>query len=190
MSHITIENKVNLIFSLFENYGDENYIGENISQVEHMLQAADLAYNNDDGNEMVLANLFHDIGHLLAYEDSTIETNHLGVKGHEKIGASYLRKLEFPEIIPSLIEKHLKAKKYLAYKNPEYINDLSEASKKTLVEQGGIMTEEEAKEYENDPLFEKSITTRRYDEMAKEVNYKTKPLSFYKELCRKYLSNL
>jgi len=184
------DEKIDEIFSLYEKYGNENYIGEAISQQEHMLQAAELAYINNDGIEMVLANLFHDIGHLLAFIDNTIETNHLGAKDHEKIGALYLRKNGFPEIIPELVEKHVKAKKYLSFKNPDYIKTLSDASKQTLEEQGGIMSAEEAKEFEKDPLFEKSIKTRRYDEMAKEVNYPTRPLSFYKELCKEYLKNL
>lgn len=184
----SIDEKVDTVFSLYEKYGNENYIGEAISQVEHMLQAAELAYNNNDGIEMVLANLFHDIGHLLAYVDNTIETNHLGAKDHEKVGALFLQGIGVAEPIPSLIEKHVKAKKYLSYKNPDYIKGLSEASRDTLVEQGGIMTTEEAVLFESDPLFERSIKTRRYDEMAKIVDCKTRPLSFYKELFRDFLN--
>lgn len=100
MNTPTIDEKINVIFSLlFKNYGNKNYIGEAISQEEHMLQAAEQAYVNNDGIEMILANLFHDIGHLLTYVDNTIETNKLGAIDHEIIGALYLREIGFPKII-------------------------------------------------------------------------------------------
>ena len=38
-----IEQTVNEIFELYQKYGDEDYIGEPVSQVEHMCQAAQLA---------------------------------------------------------------------------------------------------------------------------------------------------
>ncbi len=155
-----------------------------------MFQAAEFAYVNNDGIEMIMANLFHDIGNLLAYVDATIVNDDLGVQDHEQIGALYLRGIGFPEVIVQLVENHVKAKKYLSFKNPDYIKTLSEASKHTLEVQCCIMTIDEASEFERDPLFEKSLKTRRYDEMAKEVNCSTRPLSFYKELCKKYLNNI
>ena len=38
---------VEKIFSLYENYGAAEYIGEPVSQVEHMVQAAMIAENED-----------------------------------------------------------------------------------------------------------------------------------------------
>lgn len=52
------------------------------------------------------------------------------------------------------------------------------------------MNREEAENFERDPLFNKSIKIRCYDEKAKEINYPTRPLSFYKKICRDYLHNL
>lgn len=187
-----IKNNINNIFSLYTNYGNNDYIGEEVSQIEHMLQAAQLALNDNQNPEVILAGLFHDIGHLLAFDEnnnSNLETNHLGTLDHEKHGANYLRNLNFPEIIPQLIENHVKAKKYLAFKNPDYINKLSSASRQTLVEQGGIMSEKEANEFEKCEIFELSIQLRKYDEMAKEKNFKTESLDFFKGICLIYLTN-
>jgi predicted HD phosphohydrolase len=47
---------------------------------------------------------------------------------------------------------------------------LSEASKKTLEFQGGVMKANEAEAFEKDALFETSIRMRKWDELAKEVN--------------------
>ena len=60
------EKIVNEIFALYEKHGDEDYIGEPVSQLEHMSQAAALAEEEGYDDEVVLAAFFHDIGHLCA----------------------------------------------------------------------------------------------------------------------------
>ena len=143
-----------------------------------MLQCAQLAYINDEENNVILASLFHDIGHLLSFEDSSIETDYFGAKDHEKIGANYLRKKGIDEDICSLIEKHVMAKKFLA-RDQNYFNKLSYASQQTLIQQGGIMSDNEAVSFTEDPQFETSIRIRKYDEMAKEKNKETNGLDFF-----------
>ena len=170
------EENVDWIFSLYNNYGDKDYIGEEISQQEHMLQAAQLAYKNNEEKEVILACLFHDIGHLLALE------RNLDDKNHEKYGAEELKKLGISEKIYTLVEKHVDAKKYLAYKDIKYLEKLSSASKKSLIEQGGIMTEKEALEFENNIYFKEAIKVRKYDDQAKEKNVKTESLDFFRNM--------
>ena len=50
---------VDEVFALYENYGDEDYIGEPVSQLEHMSQAAALADEEGYEDEVVLAAFFH-----------------------------------------------------------------------------------------------------------------------------------
>jgi predicted HD phosphohydrolase len=90
-----------------------------------------------------------------------------GMMDHEKVGADYLRKQGFSERMCKLIASHVNAKRYLTWKYPDYYNQLSGASKKTLEYQGGRMEEAEAKEFEADPLFDLYIKMRRWDEAAK-----------------------
>src|ERR1700754_2839498 len=92
-----------------------------------------------------------------------------GKKSHERIGADYLRSVGFPERVAKLVENHVQAKRYLTFKFPDYYNQLSEASRKTLEYQGGVMSAEEAHAFETDPLFETSIRMRKWDELAKET---------------------
>lgn len=54
------------VFGLYERFGDNDYIGEPVSQIEHMSQAAELAMAEGFDDEVVLAEFFHDIGHLCA----------------------------------------------------------------------------------------------------------------------------
>jgi phosphonate degradation associated HDIG domain protein len=163
----TITQAVEEIFSLYEKFGDEDYIGEPVSQLEHMSQSAQLALQEGFEDEVVLAAFFHDIGHLCEPRSNEDSMGEFGIKSHEKIGADYLREKGFPEQVARLVENHVAAKRYLTFKYSQYYAQLSEASKKTLEYQGGKMTSAEAKEFEKDTLFELSILLRRWDELAK-----------------------
>ena len=158
------------VFTLYEKFGDTDYIGEPVSQIEHMSQAAQLAMKEGFDDEVVLAAFFHDIGHICVMQNEATSMGGYGVMSHEKIGADYLREKGFPERVAQLVENHVRAKRYLTFKYPEYYNSLSEASKKTLEFQGGVMAADEAEVFEKDALFETSIRMRKWDELAKEVH--------------------
>lgn len=165
-----IKSIVDEIFSLYEKYGHEDYIGEPVSQIEHMSQAAQLAISDRMDDEIILAAFFHDIGHICVSKQKDNDMGGYGIKSHEKIGADYLRSKGLPERIARLVEGHVEAKRYLTFKNPDYFNNLSEASKRTLEYQGGVMTKEEAEAFENEPLFDDILMMRKWDELAKEMN--------------------
>jgi len=178
----TIKNRIEKVFSLYEKFGSADYIGEPVSQLEHMSQSAQLALNEGFDDEVVLAAFFHDIGHLCVEVTSENTMDGYGIKSHEKIGADFLRNLGFPERVAKLVENHVQAKRYLTYKYPSYFDALSEASKQTLKLQGGIMSKEEAEDFQKDPLFDLSLLMRKWDELAKETNL---PVIDLKEMRRK-----
>jgi putative nucleotidyltransferase with HDIG domain len=153
-----------------------------------MSQSAELAIKAGADDEVVLAAFFHDIGHICVQNDSSLKMGSVGIKSHEEIGAGFLRSRGFSERLAQLVENHVKAKRYLTYKYPEYFNQLSEASKQTLIFQGGVMTESEAIEFEQDPLFEPSILLRKWDEAAKETGVPIIHLDFLKALSIKVLN--
>jgi phosphonate degradation associated HDIG domain protein len=176
------------IFHLYEKFGAEDYIGEPVSQIEHMSQAAELAIQSNSDDEVVLAAFFHDIGHICVQDNPTLKMESFGIKSHEEIGADYLRSRGFSERLAQLVENHVKAKRYLTYKYPEYFEKLSEASKQTLNFQGGIMSEAEANGFEKDPFFESSILLRRWDEEAKEIDTPIIDLELLKKMSVQLLS--
>ncbi|MBU6960121.1 HD domain-containing protein [Pseudomonas sp. CVAP len=155
------------VFGWYERFGDSDYIGEPVSQIEHMSQAAELAMAEGFDDEVVLAAFFHDIGHLCAENAQSMDG--FGVVSHECLGADYLRRLGFGERMARLVEYHVQAKRYLTFKEPGYYERLSEASRRTLEYQGGIMTAEEAQAFERDPLCAISLRMRQWDEQAKEL---------------------
>lgn len=159
----TPEQVVDGLFALYERHGDEDYIGEPVSQLEHMSQAAELALAEGYDDEVVLAAFFHDIGHLCEGADM----GGYGVVSHERVGAEYLRRCGFGERMAKLVEYHVEAKRYLVLRQPGYLQRLSEASRRTLAYQGGVMSEEEADAFERDPLCAVSLRMRVWDEEAK-----------------------
>jgi len=171
------------IIELYKTHGGNEYAGEKVTQLQHMLQAAELARQGGYDDEMILAAFLHDIGHICvaAYVNNTM--GNFGIVNHEKIGAQFLRKRGFAERIARLVENHVAAKRYLTFKHPEYFEGLSEASKKTLEFQGGMMNPDEAILFEQDELFENFISMRRWDEMAKEENlFINDSLTYYHQL--------
>lgn len=156
------------VFGLYEQYGTADYIGEPVSQIEHMSQAAQLAMAEGFDDEVVLAAFFHDIGHLCGQGGENMDG--YGIVSHERLGADYLRRAGFSERMAKLVEYHVQAKRYLTFVQPDYYARLSEASRRTLVYQGGVMSAEEARAFEQDPLCAVSLRMRHWDEQAKGVN--------------------
>ena len=189
MNQISVKEAVDKIFYYYENFGERDYIGEPVTQIEHMVQGAMFAEQDRRKPEIILAMFLHDIGHLLELEleDSKEKMGDLGVMNHEGKGRKFLENMGVPYPIPNLVENHVKVKRYLVGKNPEYYQKLSDASKQTLVYQGGPMYSEEIESFETDPLFSDSLLVREYDEMSKVPNIKFKSLDFYRGFLTSYL---
>ena len=190
MDTFEIHSRVEEIISLYKKFGNEDYIGEPVSQIEHMCQCAQLAEAAGADEEVILAAFFHDIGHLCEYAFPEKKLQHMdgvGIVDHEKLGYTYLISKGFSKKIAQLVQSHVQAKRYLTFKYPEYFEQLSEASIKTLAFQGGVMTMAEATIFENDPLCEMYVQLRRWDEQAKETSKPLPPLNNYKKMMLKHL---
>ncbi len=178
---------VNEILSLYERFGGDDYIGEPVSQLEHMCQCAQLAEKEGYDEEVILAAFFHDIGHLCEHIMPVAFMDKYGVADHERLGADYLAVKGFSERVTRLVASHVSAKRYLTRRNPEYYEKLSPASKETLVFQGGVMTEEEALGFEQDPLHPLYITLRKWDEQAKAEDVPLPPMEHYRQMMETHL---
>jgi len=167
---------------LYNLHGSGDYIGEKISQREHVVQAALLAekYFTENAccdklkNEVVLGAQYHDVGNMLEFEyPGKYElTENLGILNHEKHGANFLRENGANEIICELVLGHVFTKRYLISKNRDYFNKLSDASKQTFEYQGGLLSPEEMVMYEENPLFQFHLKIREWDDKAKSTDHK------------------
>jgi len=176
------------IISLYKEYGGEEYAGEKVSQLEHMVQSAQIAAHSGFDNDVVLAAFLHDIGHICVSAFPSNSMEGFGIIDHEKIGADYLRSRGFSQKVAKLVESHVAAKRYLTFRFPEYYEGLSDASKKTLEYQGGRMSGEEAEAFERDPLFELIVAMRKIDEQAKVQDLPLPPWTDYKNLIVEHLT--
>ncbi|KAJ5150338.1 uncharacterized protein N7482_010796 [Penicillium canariense] len=157
-----------------EQYGQGDYIGESINQLEHSLQAANQARQSGARDELVMAALLHDIGQIIPLE-STKEvrmniregTENVGRVGHEDIGAAYLQSLGFSETVCRLVRSHVAAKRYLTAVDRAYYGSLSSASQKSLAFQGGPFQGGELEEFAKDPLRDEMVSLRLWDDAAK-----------------------
>lgn len=186
IKNLTPNQIVDEIFDLYKQHGDQDYIGEPVSQMEHMAQTAELAKKDGYEEEVILAAFFHDIGHLCS-DTGNPDMNGYGAMNHEELGATFLKVRGFSVRLVFLVKGHVAAKRYLTYKFPEYLNRLSEASRITLAFQGGIMTEQEAKEFEINRDANLMLKMRTWDDLAKIPNIPVTNLEDLKELALKHL---
>jgi putative nucleotidyltransferase with HDIG domain len=183
------EKVVEIIFQLFNKKGDDMYIGEPVTKYQHMVQSAMIAQNLGYTDEMVIAALLHDIGHVCVEMTPDNDMNGFGIKNHDLIGAQLLRENGFSDLVVSAVENHVAAKRYLCTKFQNYYDQLSLASLETLKLQGGMMNETEILEFENHPYFDENIKIRKIDELAKDEHMEIVAVESFKEIMLNHLIN-
>jgi len=143
------------IVRLLQEKGHSLYGGEEVTQLEHALQCATLAYNDAASPAMVTAALLHDIGHLLHHLPDNAPDD--GIDDVHEVLADRFLKQYFGEDVCAPVRLHVAAKRYLCATNPVYLGMLSPTSQQSLALQGGPMTIQEAKAFLLDPYFEAAI---------------------------------
>jgi predicted HD phosphohydrolase len=173
-----MEEKLINISHLLNKAREMDYIGESVSQIEHALQAAYFAEKSGHSDEVIIASLLHDIGHFASVKKQHT-MNDLGVVYHEWIGAQLAYELNFSAKVALLIGYHVDAKRYLATKKSSYFERLSTASRQTLSYQGGLMSQNELRIFEQLPYFKEILQVRINDEKAKEIDLVVPDLEYY-----------
>ncbi len=187
-----------MLIEMLNTRGQGDYIGESISQLAHSLQAAHLARTHHADDETVLAALLHDIGQFLganevksiAHEVQTMGGEgkaSCGRVGHEKIGEEYLLRLHFSPKVGALVGSHVAAKRYLCAVDPAYHDTLSEASKQSLVFQGGPMQGVELQQWAASPWCEEMCELRKWDDGAKIPGLVVPEAESYREMMVEHL---
>ena len=146
---------------LYRDRGDAAY-GEGVSQMEHALQCGVLAHEDGAPPNLVIAALLHDVGHLFEDEDRAVQSD----LHHEITGARSLSLL-FGLGVRTPIALHVPAKRYLCFREPGYMDELSEASVASLQLQGGPFDADQAERFERRPYWRQAVALRRYDDLGK-----------------------
>ncbi len=176
---------VDEILDLFRRRGADAYLGEPVSQQEHALQAAHLAVLDGAPAALVAAALLHDVGHLLGGEDDNPAERGMDAR-HEDAGHAWLAKHFGPEVTEP-VRRHVLAKRYLCAVEPEYLTALSPASVLSLELQGGPLTPEQARTFDQNPHARGAVLLRRWDDRAKTPGLEVPGLAEYEATLRSVL---
>lgn len=170
-------NPIEKIITLFNTFGGSQYGGEPVSQMEHALQAAQLALDSHAKPSLIIASLLHDVGHLLHNLPDDAPEN--GIDDlHENLGHDFLSKHFISSVVqPAYL--HVSAKRYLCATDSAYISLLSEPSLVSLELQGGTMNDQEVKTFEQNEWYLDAVALRKMDDQAKIPNAKTKSIEYY-----------
>jgi phosphonate degradation associated HDIG domain protein len=170
---LTIED----ILGVFEAKGHEQYDGEPVTQLGHALQSAHLAEQAGAPSALITAALLHDLGHLL--HDFGQTPTQRGVDDlHQYRCLPFLRALFGPQTLEP-IRLHVDAKRFLCAREPGYLESLSADSKRSLVLQGGVFDDAQAKAFGALPHAEDAVRVRRWDDAAKSADAVVPPLSHF-----------
>ena len=168
------------IVALFGRRGAEAYFGEQVSMLEHALQAAHFARADGAPPALVVAALLHDIGHLLEDVPDDIGDWHVDAR-HEEVGGRWLASRFGPEVSEP-VALHVAAKRYLCATDPSYFDRLSAASVATLKLQGGPMSPTEVAAFEARSRFADAVRLRLWDDQGKLAGFRAPALAGYLDL--------
>lgn len=172
---------IETVLDVLSTQGHSRYEGEDVSQLEHALQAAVLAEAEAASPALVVAALLHDIGHLLSPASGAMSGDLDRDQYHEQRGAAALASL-FDDSVCRPIALHVIAKRYLCVAETGYESSLSRASQHSLALQGGALTDAEAVQFLADPYAHAAIRLRRWDDQAKVLGLATPELDHFRPL--------
>lgn len=149
--------------------------GERVDMLSHALQTAACARRDGACDELVLAALVHDVGHLLG------DAGDWGLPDHAEVGARAIQAW-LPDAVVAPVRLHVAAKRYLVATDPGYTEVLSAASVATLAQQGGAMDADEVQAFETERHGADAVVLRRWDDAGKVAGLDVFPLGDYREL--------
>lgn len=166
------------IATIFNENGTKAYGEEPVNQLQHALQGASLAEEEGADEELIVAALLHDIGHIMFEEDIPHSLDEDLHDHHEEKAYSWILE-HFGTRIADPVRLHVAAKRYLCTEDPEYLNKLSPTSKKSFFDQGGAMNRSELNEFEAEPHFKEAVRLRTWDDTAKDPDKITQELEYF-----------
>jgi phosphonate degradation associated HDIG domain protein len=154
------------LFALYASPAALRMYDEVVTELDHALQAAALATADGAPDHLVAAALLHDVGHLVADDNVTLDDELTADFHHERVGARYLTRWFGPDVTAP-VALHVAAKRYLCAVEAGYLAGLSPSSMRSLELQGGPMSPAEVDAFEHLPHHVEATLVRRWDDRAK-----------------------
>ncbi len=160
-------------------------IGEDITQMQHALQAAHIAKICEAPPHIIIAMLLHDIGQLLGQDKQhnlSIDKLH---QSHDDIGAQWMKDNGLPSCVYDIAQYHTLAKVILCDQDSTYLSKLSRASQESYTIQ--------KKKYSIRPELDSDkmeviLACRKIDDMAKVSNYSPGSIEMYSDMYKQVIS--
>jgi phosphonate degradation associated HDIG domain protein len=153
-----------------------------VTQLQHALQCARLAEQAGAGDELIVAALLHDLGHLIQ-RDAHGELDPSLDDAHQYIALPFLRRWYGPGVLEP-IKLHVDAKRYLCAIEPGYGERLSAGSRHSLELQGGPFELAQATRFIQRPYAADAVALRRWDDRAKDVAAIVPSFGYWRPLLR------
>jgi len=129
---------------------------------------------------MVVAALFHDVGHLVYDQDVHLAEDGIDDK-HEESSAKALEPL-FGQSVSEPVRLHVASKRYLCTTETDYYSKLAGDSVISLKVQGGLMSEAKLDTFRQNPHHQMGIALRRIDDQAKVPSLEVPNLDSYRAM--------
>ena len=163
--HHGVMNNPQSILELFARKGAIAYEGEGISQIEHAWQCGQLARAAGASQALQLASWLHDLGHLLTDLDGSPTVQGIDDR-HEHTAARMLDAI-WGHDVAEPVRLHVAAKRYLVATYPQYCEQLSPDSVRSLALQGGPMDLAECIEFQASRYALDAQQLRSWDDSGK-----------------------
>ena len=177
---------VDEIEAIYLDYGAQRYeIGGafgGVTQLQHALQCARLAEQAAASDELIVAALLHDLGHLIQ-RDARGELDPAIDDAHQYIALPFLRRWYGPGVLEP-IKLHVDAKRYLCAVEPGYLERLSVGSQHSLHLQGGPFDPVQASRFIQRPYAAEAVALRRWDDRAKDASAIVPSFGYWRPLLR------
>lgn len=175
-----------ILFETLAIHGGTQYGLEKVSQLDHALQCAALAEHEEERTSLIVAALFHDIGHLI--DNAPMDAAQRTVDDlHETRGAAILSRW-FDTDVTGPVRLHVPAKRYLCAIDPDYYAQLSFASQRSLEMQGNPFDQTAARAFIEQPYAEDAVCLRLWDDRAKVPDLIVPDLDHYRPYVEALLS--
>lgn len=158
---------VQQIIDIFQQRGGELYGSEAVTQMQHAIQTAVLAQQENAEPSLVAAALLHDVGHLLGGTPLPTDESQNYDDHHETRAYAWLCE-HFGKPVAEPVHLHVAAKRYLCTIEPDYCDKLSPTSRKSYFDQGGPMSTSEQVAFEQHEYYQNALRLRRWDDLAKD----------------------
>lgn len=145
--------EIELVLNSLHGVWDE----QSVDELDHALQAAARAVDDNADDELVLASALHDLAHSPLFGD-------VATSRHDEFARDWLTP-RFGDRVGWLAGAHVAAKRYLAATDPDYATTLSDVSIDSLHHQGGAGVDHV---FVSHPWWPDALRLRHYDDAAKD----------------------